>query len=179
MKKYDKNYLYNISLAAPKKGELITKQHSYNYKFGRFLTDRCGCSWIAIYNALVLLQRQNSPALIIRWLEKQPPFSGLVLNGLLGGYPRTISKYFKEKGYKTKYSFSLKAMSKNATTADVNILFYLRRNLTGHFAAFAKSQTCKDCFDFYNVGAGVRTASLETFKKQARPLLSLAISIYK
>jgi len=55
-----------------------------------------GCGWIAVYNALIILENPVHPAEIVKDFETNV---GIVLGGVFGTYPNTIVNYLRNMGY--------------------------------------------------------------------------------
>jgi tetratricopeptide (TPR) repeat protein len=60
-----------------------------------------GCGWIAVYNALILLDSPVHPAEIVRNFEES---GGTVFDGIYGTYPNAIVKYLRSLGYDVNYN---------------------------------------------------------------------------
>jgi hypothetical protein len=102
---------YNINQEQQKK--LIGQDGKYRYihsqdsdsvvsamKMGYFTADYNGCGWIATYNALLLLGKDQPPADIIKYYDSQ---GGTFVNGKFGINPESIAMYLEHQGIKTEF----------------------------------------------------------------------------
>lgn len=137
-------------------GLIINQPNLKQWRYGAGTTDANGCGWIAIVNALQLLGTPAPPEEVIRWLEEQPPLTGLSLGGRMGTYFWGIARYFKAHGYRIKIGITPKRRRQAAAWGQVSIAFYARL-FGGHFVAFVPAEGTvagKPLYQFYNDRAG-------------------------
>ena len=208
------NYLHNLSLdpahlraeaawgtrlAEDEKGFLTDQNLLDDYKMSRVNSARYGCGWVACCNALRLLDRPESPARVIRSLEKW-----FVLGGKMGTHALAVPAFFGKRGYRVRLSVLPGQLRKTAQSAPANILFYIRGpKRGGHFVAFAPAGREKEgepLFCFYNsqsvrdgarkppagetgrffcAGGNKDERTLTEVLKKERPVLVWVFSIYK
>lgn len=145
------NYLHNRALSlrgasvrqgrlwrspVDRAGMIVDQRLLADYRMGAAASSGCGCGWIACYNALALLGRPEPPAKIIRELE--PAFA---LRGRLGTRAAALVPFFLRRGFRVSLRGTARAIDRQASGADANILYYLRAprggHLSAHFVAFS------------------------------------------
>jgi len=82
-----------------------------------------GCGAVAVYNALVSLQKPAAFPEILQYFSARS-FRTL-LHGRFGMLPGQVAAYFKKHGYRVKITASKRAMDSLARTAAACILFYM------------------------------------------------------
>lgn len=135
--------------AQDEQGFLVDQKLLEAYRMGRVQSGAFGCGWVACYNALRLLGKTKSAAVVIRRLE--PWF---VLGGKRGTHAAFVAPFFGGEGCRVRLSVGVKAAAKTASFAPANILYYLRNPPKGgHFVAFCPTGRQKNgqpVFRFYN-----------------------------
>lgn len=162
---------------------LIYSQSWYSeVPFGYFTTGYCGCSWIALYNAMILLGKPQPATQIMDALEARPFARGLILNGLLGTYPWALAYYIRQQGYRTKIAWGAASIRSHAARCRVWILFYLRPNFSGHYVAVKRLEHLPGAYyHFYNERNGDKAdiRLLDQFFREANATLKAGIMIYE
>ena len=139
--------------ACDEQGMIVSQRPLRDYRMGAVSSDRCGCGWVACYNALRLLGCEMSPEQVIRTLE--PAFA---LRGTLGTRAVALPAFFLHQGFQVALSATYEGVAKRAPGADANILYYLRRprkgHISAHFVAFSgmtgTSEKGVPVYRFYN-----------------------------
>jgi len=84
-----------------------------------------GCGWVAVYNALIILENPKHPADIVKFFEES---GGIAFGGVFGTYPNSIEEYLRSFGYRVNHtlfpqvSTNIDDVIKNS---NVSILAYL------------------------------------------------------
>lgn len=139
-KRKNQNYCHNLKQTVPRTAlgehKLIVNQARQDaVKYGRLSSNRNGCGWIAIVNAMELLGEPVSVAETIHWLESQPPLYRPALGGYLGTFVWTPVRYFRSQGYQVSVALLPEQQKAVAEKADVCLGFYARIPY-GHFVTF-------------------------------------------
>ena len=134
------NYLHNRTqeVAKTKLGEhalIVNQARQDAVKYGRLTSNRNGCGWIAIVNAMELLGEPVSAAETIHWLESQSLLYRPALGGYLGTFVWTPVRYFRARGYQVSVALLPEQQEAVAAKADVCLGFYTRIPY-GHFVTF-------------------------------------------
>ena len=188
--------------ACDEQGMIVSQRPLAAYRMGAVGSDRCGCGWIACYNALRLLGYQLRPEQVIRALE--PAFA---LRGQLGTRAAALPLFFLRRGFSVSVSAMPWEIARRAPGAQANILYYIRRppngRISAHFVAFSgmisRDAAGEPVYRFYNTlsapvrlrrppkgeagpcfCAGGRQGDLRTLRQllmPERPLLALVLSI--
>lgn len=118
-------------------GDLIVDQNRLTSSYGRHGSAAMGCGWVAVYNALRLLDVSAEPETVRASLEKALP---------LGGWNGTpfyaLALYFLRRGFRVHMSVNRAAFGRMARRYPAGILFYMyhkegRLFPMGHFAALS------------------------------------------
>ena len=70
------------------------------WRYGLRTSAATGCGWIATYNALKLLGKEETPENLIAYYERKFP----VIHGNLGTMILAPAMYFKKRGYKVDWT---------------------------------------------------------------------------
>ena len=90
-----------------------------------------GCSWIAIYNSLLLLGDYKHPAFIIYYLD-----TGILFKGKYGAMPWQVTGYLESIGYKINTYIFLSSAKKDLKIGDVCIILAkVKGKSTWHYMA--------------------------------------------
>ena len=117
--------------------DLIYNQHHIpkdQYRYGLRSSDATGCGWIAVYNALALMNYRVDPEKLIRYFELQLP----LIHGNAGTTIPGPAVYFKQQGFHVRMTADRRKFDALAKESDVCILFYRWRKkwkLGAHFVA--------------------------------------------
>ena len=117
--------------------DLIYNQHRIpreQWRYGLRASGDTGCGWIAVYNALRLMNYRAEPEDLIRYFEWQLP----LIHGNAGTTLPGPALFFRQKGFPVRLCADRRKMDAVAKESDVCILFYRwRKNwkLGAHFAA--------------------------------------------
>ena len=118
-----------------------------------------GCGWIAIYNALIILENPLHPAEIIKFFEES---GGVAFDGMFGTYPNSIEAFFDINGYDVSHTaFPQVTMNIDNVISEskVCILAYLHTRAAHYIAIEYREED--DMFVVYNDSlARARSASL-------------------
>lgn len=126
-----RNYIVNKNLSATRSQDLIFSQMQVgDFCYGKYTTNYCGCSWIAIYNTLLLMQCPQPPERIIAWMESH---CGLLLAGKYGAFPWSVAACLRSYGLTSKMTWGRGRILAQAEKSDLLILFYIRRDFSGHY----------------------------------------------
>ena len=121
------------------------------WRYGFRSSAATGCGWIATYNALKLLGKQESPQKLINYYERQLP----LINGNFGTQFWGPYAYFKHHGFETKLIMNPEKFDEYAE--DVNILFYHWRDgiqLGAHFICVQKTTEGYVSYNTYKNSTG-------------------------
>jgi len=118
-----------------------------------------GCGWVAVYNALIILDDPKHPAEIVHYFEMS---GGTVLGGLFGTYPHSIESYLNSLGFNVNHTL-FPQLSLNIDdvikASRVSILAYAHTS-AAHYATVEYREDI-DKFIVYN-DSFARTRSAET-----------------
>ena len=109
------------SKATDGEGYIYNQSALKDIPFGNFTSDQKGCSWIAVYNALLALGDTPEAEDVINGMSNGPLFNAL--KGELGTDPLVVNAYLKKQGYKTNFSWNESSTDEKKFT-DVNIILY-------------------------------------------------------
>lgn len=133
---------------------IVRQSQGEHFLFGRRGTAYAGCSWIAIFNLLALLGTPAHPADIIYWLERRPPFGGLVAGGRWGTYPWSVSGFLRRQGYRVRWVWRKKRVLHQSSPVAGLILLSFGSGGHGHYVAAAPRGN--GVFQFYNHRQGAQ-----------------------
>ena len=150
------------------------------WRYGLRTSAATGCGWIATYNALKLLGKEETPENLIAYYERQVP----VIHGNLGTMILAPAMYFKKRGYKVDWTARYDRFDQVAKDSHACILFYRwhsKWKLGAHFVALHHTP---DGFIGYNTytnskGPDRYGQSLSAFLKQKKYFGAVLISIRK
>ena len=137
--------------------DLIYNQHDIpreQWRYGLRTSAATGCGWIAVYNALRLMNYRADPEDLICYFEHQLP----LIHGNAGTSIPGPAVFFMQKGFPVEMTAKRDKFDDLAKNSDVCILFYRWRKkwkLGAHFVALQ-----------YRDG---RFTGLNTYKNSAGP----------
>ena len=117
--------------------DLIFNQHHIpkeQWRYGFRSSAATGCGWIAVYNALRLMDYRAQPEKLIRYFERQLP----LIHGNAGTSILGPAIFFLQRGFRVKLTAGRRKFDDLAKQSDVCILFYRWRRkwkLGAHFVA--------------------------------------------
>lgn len=140
----DPSGMYAISLALSEShlkynrkinisGKYINGQGEGNVakmKYGLMKMKNNGCELIAVYNALLALDKGVDIAQIIYDFERNP--AAIWSDGLLGTRPESIAPYLRKKGLKVKSYFLTKSIDKTVDVGEIYIISFLHSGVMIH-----------------------------------------------
>ena len=137
------------------------------WRYGFRTSAATGCGWIAVYNALRLMQYRAEPEQLIRYFERQLP----LIHGNAGTSILGPALFFRQKGFRVRLVLRRKNFDALARESDVCILFYRWRKKWKFGAHFAAVQYSGGTFTGYNTyknstGPDAYGPSLEQFLKK-------------
>ena len=107
-----------------------------------------GCSWVAVYNSLILLNNPKHPADIVRYFEES---GGTVLGGVFGTYPNAIVDYMRSLEYNVTHTLFpqiTKNLDDEIKSSRVSILAYAHTS-AAHYITIEYNEDI-DKFIIYN-----------------------------
>lgn len=153
---------FSKSPAFSSDGFIEHQEYLSKLRFGARDSSYCGCGWIAAYNLLHAAGKDTDISVLISEAEK-----GAVLKGVFGTNPFFIRKLL------SGFGIALRLLPKRlllSGKAKRGFIYYLRRNFSGHFAAFTKED---GEYRFYNVGKPPYIVSPEKFFEREKPLFAI------
>ena len=117
--------------------DLIFNQHRIpkgQWRYGLRASSATGCGWIAVYNALRLMNYRAEPEELIRYFQRQMP----LINGNAGTFLPGPGVFFLQQGFDVQMAVDKRKFDDLARESDVCILFYRwRKNwkIGAHFVA--------------------------------------------
>lgn len=104
---------------------ILDQRHVKHIRYGLFRSDYNGCSWVAAYNALYLLDDERDPEKVAKHFEKYLPLGGLF------GMP--FSSFLKAlNDFKVVFK-CVPIDSYETKTSAACILWYRKRNMKAHY----------------------------------------------
>ena len=116
------------------------------WRYGLRASADIGCGWVAVYNALCILDRREEPEALIREFQRQVPF----INGVLGSFVGSPAICLHRRGYHLKISNARSRYDDMAKEARVCILSYYWRKKNRIGAHFVALRWTGDHFEGYN-----------------------------
>ena len=146
------NNSHNKTAQAQLPSGFLTDQSAYDYmRMGFFGADWNGCGWIAAYNAMIMIGRQQQAADVIRYFDKA---GKTILFGTFGVAPGAIGGYLMNQGLAGKMNLVPFNMPSNiesvAKKASACILLYAHSG-GAHYIAFKWNGKA---YDAYNANTG-------------------------
>ena len=149
--------------------DLIYNQHLIpedEWRYGLRPSGATGCGWIAVYNALALMNYRMTPEDLIRYFELQLP----MIHGNLGTSIPGLVLFFKQRKFPVRTAADRRKFDELAKESDVCILFYRWRKkwkLGAHFVALQYRDGCFTGYNTYKNSTGPDDygESLEDFLK--------------
>lgn len=117
--------------------DLIYNQHNIpkeQWRYGLRASGATGCGWIAVYNALRLMNYRAKQEELIRYFERQLP----LIHGNAGTCIPGPAVFFLQKGFPVEMTAKPSQFDDLAKRSDVCILFYRwhrKLKLGAHFVA--------------------------------------------
>ena len=121
------------------------------FKYGFNSSSKSGCGWIATYNVLTFMYNKG-------FYDKEVPVEDVIKPldsfasfgfGYLGTNPLAIKWFLEIKGFKVEFIIDQTKFKEKAKASDINIIAYLRKNLTrGHYQMMEYDEA-QDDFIFY------------------------------
>ena len=90
------------------------------WRYGFRSSAATGCGWIAVYNALRLMNYRAEPEALIRYFEWQLP----LIHGNAGTTIPGPALFFQQKGFPVKVTARRREFDEAVKRSDVSILFY-------------------------------------------------------
>lgn len=148
------------------------------WRYGFRTSAATGCGWIAVYNALRLLNYRAEPEKLIRYFERQLP----LIHGNAGTSILGPAIFLWQKGFRVKLTARRKNFDALAKESDVCILFYYWRRkwkLGAHFVALRYADGRFVGYNTYknSTGADHYGPSLAEFLKKRKYFLPVLICI--
>ena len=103
--------------------DMIRNQHEIpkdQWRYGFRASAATGCGWIAVYNALRLMNYRAKPEDLIRYFRRQLP----LIHGNAGTSIFGPAVFFLQKGFRVKLAVRRSSFDALAKNSDVCILFY-------------------------------------------------------
>lgn len=153
---------FSKSPAFSSDGFIERQEYLGELAFGARDSSYCGCGWIAAYNLLHSAGKDTDIPVLISEAEK-----GVVLKGVFGTNPFFIRKLL------SGFGIALRLLPKRLLLSGKmkrGFIYYLRRNFSGHFAAFTKED---GEYRFYNVGKPPYIVSPEKFFEREKTLFAI------
>ena len=148
------------------------------WRYGFRTSAATGCGWIATYNALKLLGKQETPENLIAYYERQVP----LIHGNLGTTILAPAMYFKKRGYKVDWTARYDRFDQMVKENRVCILFYRwhqKWQLGAHFVALHQTPEGIIGYNTYRTSKGPDRygPSLAAFLKQRKYFGAVLIGI--
>ena len=106
----------------------------HKWRYGLRSSAATGCGWIAVYNALTLMNYRARPEDLIRYFQWQFP----LLHGNAGTSFWGPALFFRQQGFRVRWALGRGRFDALAKSSDVCVLFYRWRRgwrLGAHFVA--------------------------------------------
>ena len=123
------------------------------WRYGFRSSAATGCGWIAVYNALRLMNYRAEPERLIRYFQRQLP----LIHGNAGTSILGPAIFFLQRGFRVKLTANKKKFDSLAKESDVCILFYRWRKkwkLGAHFVALRYSDGRFNGYNTYKNSTG-------------------------
>lgn len=148
------------------------------WRYGLRSTAATGCGWIAVYNALRYLGKEEKPEKLIRYFERMLP----LIHGNLGTTILAPAFYFKKKGYLVDWTARNDRFDEMVAKSDVCVLFYRwhdKWKLGAHFVALHDSDSGILAYNTYKNSRGPDRygQSLERYLKERKYFGAVLIGI--
>lgn len=139
------------------------------WRYGFRSSAATGCGWIAVYNALRLMNYRAEPEQLIRYFQRQLP----LIHGNAGTTIPGPALFFLQKGFPVKMTARRRHFDELVRVSDVAILFYRWRRGWKFGAHFVTVRWDGQKFIGYNTfrtseGPDVYGDSLEAFLKKQK-----------
>lgn len=111
-----------------------TKIPKTQWRYGFRSSAATGCGWIAVHNALRLMNRKEEPETLIRYFVRGLP----LINGNFGTFLLNPVLFFKRRGFSVRVTVRRGEFDTLVKTSDACILYYWWRKkfkLGTHYAA--------------------------------------------
>lgn len=147
------------------------------WRYGLRSSAAIGCGWIAVYNALCILEEPVEIPELIRSFQRQIP----VVNGALGTFIGTPAILLHQRGHKIQVVIRRSRFDDQAKRCRVCILSYYWKRQYRVGAHFVALRWTGDHFEGYNtftnsIGPDFYDTSLDTFLRRRgyfAPVLTL------
>lgn len=122
------------------------------WRYGFRASADVGCGWVAVYNALCVLGKEQDVPELIRMFERQVP----LVNGALGSFVGSAPMALHKLGYDLRVSNERSRYDELAKEAPVCVLSYYWRKKYRVGAHFVALRWTGDHFEGYNTFANSR-----------------------
>lgn len=148
------------------------------WRYGLFPSSVTGCGWIAAYNAMRMMGKEETPESVIRFLEYSFP----VINGNFGTFLFSVVWYFRRKGHGVTLTMRKRRFDEVLRKSDAGILFYYWRSGLRFGAHYVAAEVKNGRVYGYNtycnsVGPDDLGVSLEEFVRKRRYVGTVLIGI--
>jgi hypothetical protein len=148
------------------------------WRYGFRSSAATGCGWIAVYNALRLMNYRAEPEQLIRYFSRQLP----LIHGNAGTTIPGPALFFLQKGFPVKITARRRKFDALVRGSDVAILFYRWRRKWKFGAHFVTVRWDGQKFVGYNTfrtseGADIYGESLDGFLRKQKYFTPVLIGI--